>query len=288
MNYKQFICAMLESTKEKLPGTDIAEVQEVQKNNGVTLAGIVIRKSESGIAPIIYLEEFYKRYLAGESIEELSSRLIERSQNIQDIPKWNFEEFKDLSKIQDKIVYKLINAKANEDLLKEVPHLPMLDFAIVFSILMKVSENELGSIMIKNGHMDFWKCPISVLYEYAKRNTPRLCPQLFCSLSDLLEVFEDESYTALNIYVLTNRSGVNGAAVLLYPQITEIIYEKLGGNYYLLPSSVHEFLIISEERGIKPDELKKIVREVNDTQLEREEFLSDDIYYFNGDIITKI
>lgn len=288
MNYKQFIDAMLECIKNKLPGTDIAEVQEVQKNNGVNLMGLVIRKSESGIAPVIYLEEFYKRYRAGWSIEKLSNMLIERSTNIPGMPKWNFEEFKDFSKIQDKIVYKLINAKANEAFLKEVPHLPLLDFAIVFSMLFQVSEDETGAILVKNSHMDLWECPISILYECAKRNTPILCPAVLCLLSDLMESFGEYFHKEIGVYILTNRSGNNGAAALLYPNMPEKIYEKLGQNYFLLPSSVHEFLIVPEVNGMLSEELRSIVREVNATQLEREEFLSDEVYYFNGDIITKI
>ena len=288
MNYEQFIDAMLECIKNKLPGTDIVEVQEVQKNNGVKFVGLVIRKSERGIAPVIYLEEFYKRYQAGWSIEKLSSMLVERSRNAPDMTRYNFEELKDFSKIQDKIVYKLINAKANENLLKEIPHLPLLDFAIVFSVLMPLSEKESGSILIKNGHMDLWKCPISVLYEYAKRNTQKLCPMVFCRLSDLMKTFGENCYQETQVHVLTNESGMNGAAVLLYPDVPRMIYEMVGDNYYLLPSSVHEFLIVSEEDGMLAEDLQKIVREVNTTQLEREEFLSDDIYYFDGNIITKV
>ena len=117
MNYEQFIYAMLECIKEKLPGTDIAEVQKVQKNNGVKPVGLVIRKSESGIAPVIYLEKFYEYYQEGWGIEELCLMMLERSRYIPKMPKWNYEEFKDFRKIQDKIVYKIINAKANEELL---------------------------------------------------------------------------------------------------------------------------------------------------------------------------
>ena len=288
MNYEQFIDAMLACTKSKLPGTDIVEVQNVQKNNGVKLIGLVIRKSNRQIAPVIYLEEFYKRYLTGWSIEQLSSMLIERSTNIPGIPSWDFEEFKDFSKIQDKIVYKLINAKANEELLKGVPHLPILDFAIVFSLLLSFSEKESGSVLIKNGHIDYWKCPISSLYECAKRNTPRLCPSALFLLNELMEEIGEEIYKTSNVYVLTNQSGTNGAAALLYPGIPRELYEMIGGNYYLLPSSVHEFLIVPEVQEMVAEELRVIVREVNATQLEREEFLSDDIYYFDGNIITKI
>lgn len=288
MNYEQFIYAMLECIKEKLPGTDIAEVQKVQKNNGVKPVGLVIRKSESGIAPVIYLEKFYEYYQEGWGIEELSLMLLERSRNIPKMPKWNYEEFKDFRKIQDKIVYKIINAKANEELLKEVPHLPILDFAIVFSMILQVSEQEMGSILIKNSHLDLWKCPISILYDQAKRNTPKLCPPLFCPLTDILEVFEEENDSSIEVHVLTNRSGINGAATLLYPCIPQMIFEQLGNKYYLLPSSIHEFLIIPENQGMLPESLRKIVREVNETQLDREEFLSDEVYYFNGEIITKM
>lgn len=88
--------------------------------------------------------------------------------------------------------------------------------------------------------------------------------------------------------VLSNETGINGAAALLYPKMPEYIYKTVGGNYYLLPSSVHEFLIVPEEKGINPSELIAIVREVNRTEIEKAEFLSDDVYYFNHDIITKM
>ena len=288
MNYEQFIDAMLECTKRKLPESDIVEVQEVQKNNGVKLVGLVIRKQDLGIAPIIYLEEFYKRYMAGRSIEDLSGMLIERCGNIPELSQWDFEEFKEFQKIQDKIVYKLINAEANKGLLKEIPHLPILDFAIVFFMMLEVTENETGSILIRNSHMDLWKCPISILYEYAKRNTPVLCPPVLCLLSDVMGGFEEDILEDSKVYILTNQSGVNGASTLMYPDMPGKIYAVTGGNYYLLPSSIHEFLVVPDERACDAEGLKAIVREVNTTQLEREEFLSDHIYYFDGNIITKI
>lgn len=288
MNYEQFIDAMLECTRRKLPGTDIVEVQEVQKNNGVKLVGLVIRRHDFGIAPVVYMDEFYKRYMSGQSIENLSSMLLERCRHIPEMSHWNFEEFKDFRKIQDKIVYKLINAEENKELLKEIPHLPILDFAIVFFMMLEVSENETGSILIKNSQMDLWNCPISLLYEYAKRNTPVLCPPVLCLLSEVVGVLEKECFDNAPIYLLTNKSGVNGAAALLYPNMPGNIYAMIGRNYYLLPSSIHEFLIVPDEHGSTPEVLKSIVREVNATQVEKEDFLSDDIYYFDGDIITKM
>ena len=288
MNYEQFIDVMLDYVKSKVPDTDLVEVQEVKKNNGVKVVGIVIRREGCNIAPVVYLEEFYKRYLAGAPVEWLSEQLLHRSRLAPPAPLQAYEKIFEFSQIQDKIVYKLINAKENEALLKQVPHLPILDLAIVFCVLLQVSAEESGTILIKNGNMEEWKCPISMLYEKAKENTQKLCPPVLRLLTDFMGEFGEELAGKCPLYVLTNQSGIQGAAVLLYPDIPQKIYKAVGGNYYLLPSSVHEFLIIAEDYGVAPENLKAIVQEVNETQLCKEEFLSDQIYYFNGDIITEM
>ena len=90
------------------------------------------------------------------------------------------------------------------------------------------------------------------------------------------------------LYILSNEMGLNGAATILYPGVPKEIYDKIGGSYYLLPSSVHEFLIIRKEYGNSPEALKRIVWDVNEHHLAPEEYLSDSIYYFDGNIITKM
>jgi hypothetical protein len=90
------------------------------------------------------------------------------------------------------------------------------------------------------------------------------------------------------LLVLSNESGVNGAAAIIYPEVPQRIYEYVGKNYYLLPSSVHELLIVPDDGEVDSLSLREIVREVNQTHIEAEEYLSDDIYYFDGEIITKM
>ena len=82
--------------------------------------------------------------------------------------------------------------------------------------------------------------------------------------------------------------GLNGAASLLYPEMPGKIYEHIRKKYYLLPSSIHEFLIVPKTPMINPDNLRRMVKEVNETQIAQEELLSDHIYYFDGNIITKM
>ncbi len=288
MNYEQFICAMLECTNKKLPENVWAERQEILKNNGVMAVGLAIRRRGESVAPLIYLEEFYKKYLLGVSVEELAESLIRYSENAPSAPEWDYHCILDFQKIKNRIVYKLIHAQKNERLLKEVPHLPVLDFAIIFYLMIPANTSECCSVLIKNEHRNLWKLPISVLYHYAKGNTPRLCPYQLCALNDFAKEEGLEELEESPFYVLTNEKGINGAAAILYPGMPGKIYEKLGGNYYLLPSTVHEFLIVPDLEEISPQHLLTMLREINETQVTKEEVLSDHIYYFDGNIITKM
>lgn len=288
MNYEQFVCAILECTQKKLSECELVEKQEVQKNNGVIAVGVTIRKKESQIAPVIYMEEFYNQYLMGISIDSLSDILIARSRKVPFLPEGNYEDIQNFEKIKNQIVYKLINVDKNRKLLQEVPHLPILDFAIVFYWMIPLGKSECGSVLIRNTHMNLWKLPISVLYQCAKKNTPRLLPYIFAPLSEYVEELAGELIEESPLYILSNQMGLNGAVSLLYPGMPEKIYKRIGKSYYLLPSSVHEFLIVPKAELIEPENLLQIVREVNATQIREEELLSDHIYYFDGDIITKM
>ena len=288
MNYEQFICAMLECTRNKLFETEVVERQEVLKNNGIVMVGLSIRNLEKNAAPVIYLDEYYNAYLKGHPLEDLSECLVEKSRKTPELPQWERDMLLDFSLLKDKIVYKLVNAQENEKLLKEAPNLPLLDFAIVFYLHLPISEAESGTILIRNEHLKLWNCPISRLYEYAKKNTPEICPPMLCPLTALIEAAGEVWEEECPILVLTNETGVYGATAVLYQEIPQLIYQEVGGNYYLLPSSIHEFLIVPEKEDTVPGELRAIVREVNRTEIAKEEFLSDQIYYFNGEIITKM
>lgn len=288
MNYEEFVSMMYECVKERLQETMVVEKQEILKNNGVKVIGLALRKEEAPAAPIIYLEDYYKKYCLGADMETLAEHLIRRGKQTPPVPKWNYENILDFRKVRSYVVYKLIHAERNQELLKKVPNLPLMDFAIVFYVIIPVNKTENCSVLIQNVHMNYWKLPISVLYQCAKENTKTLFPYIFRPLSEYVEGYTGEYIPKSELYILSNEMGVNGAATILYPGVPKEIYDKIGGSYYLLPSSVHEFLVIRKEYGNCPESLKEIVRDVNEHHIAPEEYLSDSIYYFNGNIITKI
>ena len=288
MNYEEFVQFMLECVRTRLPKTTVVEKQEILKNNDVKVVGLAFRKAGVCAAPVIYLEEYYKRYCMGASMETLVEHLIRRSEQTPPVPKWDYENILDFQKVSSHVVYKLINAKRNQALLKKVPNLPLLDFAIVFYVMIPVNETENCSVLIQNVHMNYWKLPISVLYQCAKENTEKICPYVFRPLSEYVEDYTGEYVPTSELYILSNEMGVNGAAAILYPKVPKEIYAKIGGSYYLIPSSIHEFLVIRKDYETCPEALKQIVWDVNENHIAPEEYLSDSIYYFDGNIITKM
>ena len=286
MNYDQFILSVTRYIEEQIDESESAEMQEILKINGVVARGISIRKKGEKIAPVIYLQEFYEKFLAGKPLEELAAQIVMKSREAEFVPEWNYEEILDFNRVKSKIVYRLINAKQNQELLKDVPNLPIYDLSIVFYLL--ISESDVGrcSVLIKNSHMDYWKIPISVLYECARQNTPRLFPHVLMPMDTYARKYAGGVVAPSPLIVLSNSRGMNGAGVLLYDRMPEKIYGYVGGKYYLIPSSIHEFLIVPWEPFLSVENMKEMVHEVNENHVAKDEVLSDNVYFFDGEQLS--
>ena len=134
-----------------------------------------------------------------------------------------------------------------------------------------------------------WNVPVQEIFDTALENSQKKESVRFQSLTAVtasilgMESPEEETFDKGEIYVLSNQSRDHGAAVLLYPGALEEIHRKMEGDFYILPSSVHEVLILSKEMGLAPSELKKMVMEVNRDQVIPEERLGNDVYEFQGE-----
>ena len=82
--------------------------------------------------------------------------------------------------------------------------------------------------------------------------------------------------------VVTNEMKVNGASALFYPEVMDQLAEKIGGNFFILPSSVHESLVLPDDGSQSIGDLKAMVMEVNATQVDPVDRLSDDVYHYDA------
>lgn len=286
MNYQQFVMTLKEKVAPILDeGMDV-QIHTALKNNGNERVGLTISDKHINLSPTIYLEEYFKHYQNGEPIECIVESILDVYHEIKFEHSWEVHTISDFNFIKEKIVYKIIHAPQNETLLKMLPHVSFLDFAIVFYILFDVDENGTATIPVTDDLIQLWNTNLKEIHQLAKRNTPRLLPAVFKPMRVVVEELlgnpcDNEVQADDIMFVLTNSLRSLGAACVLYDGILTQIGNFLKENYYILPSSIHEVIIIPESQAPDVDTLNEMVLEVNETQVELEDILSNHVYFYD-------
>lgn len=307
MVYETFLETVKNSLKERLGAEFILTIQSVTKNNGLILDGLCIGKAEEKTAPTIYLNAFYMAFQNGKPLSEILDSIMALYQNSHLPENFSFEELLLPDKIMDKIIFRLINETANQDLLKDVPHIsyPDLDLSLVFCLSLQKTEDDLLTALIHNSHKKAWNLSTEELDQAAKANTPHLFPARIRSLpevikdiaiksagkdfeEDALDEFFDSTPLSPPMYVLTNTTGMNGAGCIFYEGILKDFAACCDSDLIILPSSIHEVLIIPYNKDISFEELADTVFSINQEEVPEEDRLSNHIYYYsrNSDGLT--
>ena len=145
-----------------------------------------------------------------------------------------------------------------------------------------------GSILIRNSHMENWGVSTEDLMRDSLENAPKILPGTCRDIFSMMEkmcpdktgTFSDDMKD-LGLYVISNERLTLGAAVMLYPGMMEKVSEMLGGNLYIIPSSIHELIAVSDKTEAHSEYLKDMIRLVNRTQLPPQDVLSDSLYFFD-------
>lgn len=283
MTYHQFIQAVELRVKEEAPEKVRVAVHTARKNNGAFRKGILLSEQNVNISPTIYLEEYYNQFRQGIPVEEIAEEILALYQKIRFKKSWKEDTLSDYKAIRERIVYRLINYDANSTMLADMPYVRYLDLAIVFYVLLEVNGYGTASMMIENKHLKEWNVSKAQVYAQACENTRYLLPYEFQTMRAVIEDLtgEEEPVDDEGIYVLSNNLRSYGAAVILYPGRLGQIGDYLGEDYYVLPSSVHETIIIPESMAPGKEMLSDMVEEINHTQVDAEEILSDQAYFYD-------
>ena len=300
MEYKKFVCMVEEKLNLKLEGGMNASKYSVVKNNGMEKTGMILESDEYNIAPAIYLEEFFEQYQKGMSIDRIVNEILEFYEKVKVEEDYDVSQLSLYENVKKKVAFKLVNTEKNQQMLKEVPHIPLLDLSIVFYILVDVDEKGSATIQIRNEHIENWNVNVEQLYKDAKLNVKCLIPaRLMCMqhvIEKLCDISKGEEKDLLKakfppenkefMYILTNSIHQFGAAVLAYPNILEMASRIIGEDFYLLPSSIHEVILIPKSKSPDLKDLNEMINEVNETQVQEEEVLSDHAYYYEKNTHT--
>lgn len=288
MNYQQFIEEVERRVKEKIKGNETITVyiQTAVKNNGKERKGITVSEKGIHISPTIYLEEYFQQFQEGKPIEKIVEKILQLYEEVKCSHPCEESLLQNYEELKGKFACKLIHRGKNEKLLNDIPYVPWMDLAIVVFVLLEVSPYGTATVLVRKEHLEIWGLTEAQLFDEAKKNTPILLPYQFCPMRKLLReicpyaVDEGEAEEE-SLYVLSNKLRSFGAASMLYEGILEKVGQKLGENYYILPSSIHEVIVVPESKSPVKQDLEEMVREINETQVEEEEVLSDRVYYFS-------
>lgn len=285
LSYEEFREEIEKELKNYLKEGEELRFNEVRKNNGVKLDGISILK-ETGVAPTIYLQSFYEIYQDGESLQDIMSKMAETLQQpcSEEI---NISSLSDYSYIKDRLFVALCSAEQNQELLKEVPHVLKGDFGCVVRVNLGM-----GNFMVTNNHLKMYGVSAEQLINDAFHNTSQIMPGELKSMNDILEEMTGQNYGGEGVpsmYVLSNKDNYFGASSIMDSVKMDKIRAELHSEVLILPSSVHECILIPYEPGrtekMQEDlkEFTQMIREVNGGFLSKEEILSDKPYIYDAD-----
>lgn len=286
MNYQEFLQTLKEKVSSHLEDGILLQLQKVTKNNGVELDAFIMINPSINISPTIYILPYYHRYLEGADVDELVTDFLDTYQKNLPQTDYDISVFTDYEKAKHKIVMRLVNYKSNEELLKQIPHKRFLDLAVIYYCLIEASSSQIATILIHNHHLDYWNIDRDELHAIALYNTPDLLSYHLENMQTLLkevisETLDISDDTLFPMFILTNIHRSYGASVLLYPKLLERLSDQFSSDFIILPSSVHEIILLPVTEETNLDSYNDLVKEVNETQLTDDEVLSDHAYYYS-------
>ena len=280
MTYEAFLRQVRKAVREKLGDEYLVRLKRITKDNGRSRDGLIIRRMGEEIAPIVYLDEAYEKIREGMPVTEFADQILGLAIGKKAGLFVSGEQFSDPSWVSKRVVWRLIHAERNKELLEKIPFIPFLDLAIVFGIYVEDKEDGLAIARIENRHLFQWGMTVFDLYEMAEENTPLLLPAEFLDLPDLSEAyggFAPGDACWPQWIGLTNTSRCFGAGVILYDGLLKRVSDCYGTDLLLLPVSVHGFAAVPGGKAYGDEIRNRLRLKMNQ---EEEDFLSDQMYCY--------
>lgn len=287
---------------EEMQGAQIA-VTDVQKNNGLPFTGVTVRLPGTNVMPVLYLNN-YVRHPFGEINESefpgVCRHIAEEERKIGPQQDIDLSHVMTAEYLEGNSALALVNTEKNEEMLRGVPHEDFRDLSIIAKCSLDVPAKMDGAVTVDNRMLQEAGISKEELFTAARENMLKRNDPVIHSMGELLssmgmeagmsegelegmESVADPSMGGAPMFVCTNRSGFYGAAVILLPEVQKKMAKICGGDYYILPSSVHETICLPRDKApAEPEMLQAMVQDINATEVAPEDVLSDSVYRFDS------
>lgn len=290
MNYKEFVEQVKAELPDKLPenlsGASITE-NTVEKLQGQSYEGITVKPQDSSIGITMNMEPYFQQAQAGVPMEQIVQNIADRGgAAFEERPEVSVNELMDYEAMKPKLIIRLVGTEGNQEMLQTVPHKEMEDMSIVYRLNMGESAEGRASILVNNQMMEQYGITPEQLHQDAMEQSVKEQPIVIKNITAILnemgvmpELIEEDS----PMYVASNESRLQGAGVIAYPDFMDTAAEQLHGDFYVLPSSVHEVILLKDDGGMDAEMLKAMVSDVNSNEVEREDQLTDNAYHYDNE-----
>jgi hypothetical protein len=266
------------------PDTDVS-IRQVDKLQGESYKGLNVRYKDSNTGLSMNLSKAFESLQNGEnSLGEILREVMDAVRNaLQNIPKFDPADLSDYQQVKEHLVMQLIPREANQKMLKGIPHKTMEDLAAVYRVELNDPGHEYSALITNEMLKDFG-ITAEELHRDAVISQIKHCPP---TLENLSEIMTKMSGGVIDVpesplWVASVEGGMHGAAAVVLPEFLEQAAEKLGGDFFILPSSVHECLFIPDDGKADRKDLERMVRSVNRTEVSERDFLSNSVYHYDS------
>ena len=295
MKLEEFVEVIATKVSEELGEDYTVTSRKALKNNSVELDCLVISQKDCVVAPNIYLNGFYAEYKNGKTVEDLVKGIIKLFGECREHLKNPSCYSIDTENAAERIILRLVNYTKNQKMLARCPHERIMDLAVTYHyVVSNNAEDGLATVRIEYENMKYFNLDVNSLRLNALKNTERMFPPDFEKIEHVLRGFfqknlgisefeRPEMINGIPMYVLTSSSRMNGAVCILYKGMLERIRKSLNSDFYIIPSSINEVLIVPDSGNMDRMFLNDMLRSVNREEVPEMEILSDNVYHYPED-----
>ena len=292
MNFQEFVDKVKEAIRDALPESfrDAQVSVEPFRKLNTSYLGLQVKKEGQTVVPNINLDAHFREYQ--ETGKPFADVLTAIAEQVQLAPPMETEWLKDYSQVKEKLFIRVSDAKENEAFLRMAPHKELDGLAISYHIAFEGLHGVEASTPVTYKMMEMFGVTEEQLHADSLESTQRLYPVQYTSMAEVMNKMmgidadmDPDMMPATEgpqLMVLTNMQGIHGAATLFYPGQLEAIAQQMGSDFFVLPSSVHETLILPDDGTAEPDSLQFMVREINQSTVAPEDRLSDFVYHYDS------
>lgn len=289
MEYREFMEQIKKDLPERLSGTlegATVDTTQVDKLQGRSYEGLSIVPDGSMIGVTMDLQPYYQMFNDGISYENIMEQIADRAAGAYaDRPAVTAEDIGSYEAVKDKLMIQMIGREGNEEMLRTIPHHPIEDMEIVYRFHVQDTEMGMASALVTNSMLEHYGITAGQLQQDAFASAVSLAPFEIKTMAEILnelmgtEIIPED---AMPMYVASNTERIHGAGVIAYPEFMEVAAKQLGGDFYVLPSSIHEVILVPDSPDVSAVELQRMVQSVNMEQVAPEERLSNHVYHYGS------